>query len=269
MSRHISRPLPFVLAATATGSMIVNHKDFNTFANGVSYGVGYQFLNTAAFDPQEVNNIIQLLHLRRQYFGDGVVALDCGANIGAHSIAWGIEMTHWGKVIAFEAQERLYYALAGNVALNNCFNVRAMYAAVGNPQSNQAYLNIPVVDYTRPSSFGSLELQARENTEFIGQNIDYNNTVAVPLMALDSLNLPRLDLMKIDVEGMEMDVLQGAWASIEQHKPILQIEILKSNPQPIMDALSELGYHFFHFEINLLAIHQDDPALQHINTQKT
>lgn len=268
MRNHISRPLPFVLAATETGTMIVNHKDHNTFANGVSYGVGYQYLNTSAFDPNEVHNVLQILHLRRQYFGDGVVAVDCGANIGAHTVAWGIEMTHWGKVFAFEAQERIYYALAGNVALNNCFNVRAIYAAVGNPQSNQEYLNIPVVDYTKPASFGSLELRPSDKTEYIGQNIDYNQTVAVPMWAVDALQLPRLDLMKIDVEGMEMEVLLGAQNSIAQYKPILQIEILKSSSQEIVDFLTQHGYRFFQFDINLLAVHEDDPTLQHFQVKQ-
>jgi hypothetical protein len=49
--------------------------------------------------------------LRRQYFKDGVVVIDCGANIGAHTIEWGKRMTGWGSVLAIEAQERIYYAL--------------------------------------------------------------------------------------------------------------------------------------------------------------
>lgn len=263
----ISRPLPFIIASTSTGTMIVNRNDFNTFANGVSYGVGYQYLNTSQFNVQEVGTLVNLLKLRRQYFGDGVMALDCGANIGAHSITWGIEMTHWGKVIAFEAQERIYYALAGNVAINNCFNVSAIYAAVGNSLTPEnQFLPIPVVDYTRPSSFGSLELRPSEHNEFIGQNIDYTNTVSVRLMSVDSLALPRLDLMKIDVEGMEMEVINGAWQSISRHKPILQIEVLKSNPQQITDTLTKLGYKLFQYDIDLLAIHETDPCLNHINT---
>lgn len=265
----ISRPLPFIIASTSTGTMILNRNDFNTFANGVSYGVGYQYLNTSQFNVQEVGTLVSLLKLRRQYFGDGVMALDCGANIGAHTVAWGIEMTHWGNVIAFEAQERIYYALAGNVAINNCFNVRALNMAVGNPQSTihkGATLEIPIVDYTRPASFGSLELRQSERNEFIGQQIDYSKTISVPLVSVDSFALQRLDLMKIDVEGMEIEVLNGAWESIRSHKPILQIEVLKSNPDQIKEALKELGYQFFQYDIDLLAIHETDPCLNHINT---
>ena len=70
------------------------------------------------------------LHRRRQYFGDGVVLVDCGANIGVHTVECAVEMTGWGSVLAIAAQERLYYALAGNIALNNCFNARALDAPV-------------------------------------------------------------------------------------------------------------------------------------------
>jgi FkbM family methyltransferase len=68
--------------------------------------------------------------LRRQYFKDGVVVIDCGANIGAHTIEWGKRMTGWGSVLAIEAQERIYYALAGNIVINNCFNAVALHAAI-------------------------------------------------------------------------------------------------------------------------------------------
>ena len=93
--QNIQRPLPFVLASTNTGAMIVNHLDRNENAYG-AYGVGYQYLQTASFDALEVGNVIELLKLRRQYFKDGVFALDCGANIGAHTISWAIHTTNWG-----------------------------------------------------------------------------------------------------------------------------------------------------------------------------
>ncbi|WP_234284370.1 class I SAM-dependent methyltransferase [Campylobacter novaezeelandiae] len=72
-----------------------------------------------------------------------------------------------GGVLAFEAQERLFYALAGNIAINNCFNAKAIHACLSNPQKNQKELEILVPDYTQKASFGSLELKS--NNEFIGQ----------------------------------------------------------------------------------------------------
>ena len=73
---------------------------------------------------------LSLLDLPRRYFGDGVVAIDRAANIGVHTVGWAKRMTGWGSLIAFEAQERVFCALAGNIALNNCFNARAVLSAV-------------------------------------------------------------------------------------------------------------------------------------------
>ena len=220
------RPIAFVLASTNHGSMIVNRHDYRLTQNGNGYGVGYQILNTSAFDPQEIQSAVQLLMSRRKNFGDGVVAIDCGAKIGTHTIEWAHAMHGWGEVIAFEAQERIYYALAGNIALNNCFNAKAIYAAVG---ASKGEILVPVPNYFSPSSFGSLELRKQGTTEFIGQEIDYteNKCVRTEMTSIDQLNLKRLDFIKIDVEGMEMEALAGAEKSIREYKPQLMIEKIK------------------------------------------
>src|SRR3974390_1071608 len=105
----LARKIGFVLASTDHGTLIVNRMDFHNVAGGGGYGVGYQILETGSFDAPEVDLVLQLLDLRRKYFGDGVVALDCGANIGVHTVTWARRLTGWGKVFAFEAQECLYY----------------------------------------------------------------------------------------------------------------------------------------------------------------
>jgi FkbM family methyltransferase len=227
------------------------------------YGVGYQLLNTSAYDLKEVNLALQLLVSRRQNFGDGVVAIDCGANIGVHTIEWAQAMHGWGEVIAFEAQERIYYALAGNIALNNCFNAKAIWAAVG---SNKGEISVPLPNYFSPSSFGSLELRKTPNTEFIGQQISYEdkNCEKINLVAIDQFDLNRLDFIKIDIEGMEMEALLGAKVSIEKSKPILMIEKIKSNEADIRNFLGQFGYQFFSIGINLLAVHPDDPISKQI-----
>lgn len=102
--------------------------------------------------------LLLVLDLRRQCYGDGVVAIDCGANCGVHTVEWAKHMTGWGVVVAIEAQERLYYALAGNIAVNNCFNARAIHAAASNTCGT---MKMPVPNYLNPGSFGSLELKKR------------------------------------------------------------------------------------------------------------
>jgi hypothetical protein len=125
---------------------------------------------------------------------------------------------------------------------------------------------IPEPNYLIPPSYGSLELEERANNESIGQKIDYNKTTNVDLKTIDSLALERVDFIKIDVEGMEEAVLEGAKVTIDKSKPILFIEVLKSNPDAIHKNLSALGYEIFPMGMNSLAVHKEDPTLKNIST---
>lgn len=258
-----TRPIAFILAASNHGTLIVNRNDYHMIDSQNVYGVGFEILNNSCFDYDEIQLALRLLNWRLQYFGSGVVAIDGGANIGVHTVEWARHMYGWGKVIGFEAQEILYYALAGNIVLNNCLNARVRWAALG---ESCGEMTIPQPDYFKSGSFGSLELRQQEYIEFIGQNISYNfnDCTRVPVINLDSLNLDRLDLLKLDVEGMEIEVLRGSKEAISRFHPIMIIEIIKSDADAIEGFLVELGYKIFFLGISILAIHMDDPTLEEI-----
>jgi FkbM family methyltransferase len=261
MMQNVMRKLAFVMASSNHGTMIVNRFDYRMVDSQRGYGVGFQILETACFDPVEIKLAVDLLALRRKHYGNGVVGIDCGANIGVHTIEWAKSMTGWGSVLSIEAQERIYYALAGNIAINNCFNAMAIHGAVS---SESGVLKIPSPNYFVPSSFGSLELRQRTGNEFIGQPIDYENTVNVRKLALDEFNLPRVDLIKIDVEGMELEVLAGASRTIKQSNPIMLIEKIKTDVEKLRQTLSGFGYEIIESGINIIAIHKSDKALAEI-----
>jgi FkbM family methyltransferase len=261
--RNVGRKLAFVLASSNHGAMIVNRLDYRMSGPDMGIGVGYQLLEAATFDPMEVELALQLIEARKRVHGDGVVAIDGGANIGVHTVEWATAMTGWGSVIAIEAQERIYYALAGNIAINNCFNAIAMHAAIS---SEQGIMLIPTPDYLVPSSFGSLELKPRADTEFIGQPIDYSegNTVAIQKMSIDALSLPRVDFIKLDIEGMELEALEGARQTIERSHPIFLVESIKAGRERIRSFLDQCGYKVVEAGINLLAIHKSDPVVNEL-----
>jgi hypothetical protein len=127
-------------------------------------------------------------------------------------------------------------------------------------------MRIPVPDYSKPSSFGSLELSKRENAEFIGQKIDYSKgaSAMVDVIAIDDLKLDRLDLLKIDVEGMELEVLTGAKNTIDRNRPVMIIEVVKSSRNNITSYLESFGYHYYCFEGNILALQHSDPISANI-----
>jgi FkbM family methyltransferase len=257
------RKIAFVTVSTEHGMLIVNRFDQHMVNAETGYGVGYQLLENAVYDAEEVSLLIKLLDLRRQQHGDGVIAVDCGANVGVHTVEWAKHMTGWGVVLAFEAQERIYYALAGNIAINNCFNARAINAAITDKPGT---MKIPAPNYTRAGSFGSLELRKRERTEFIGQPIDYaeNKMVEVRAVNLDSFNFNRIDLLKIDVEGMELEALEGAAACVGKCHPIILVEMVKADKDKLRGWLENLGYSVLTAGINFLAIHKGDKVLESI-----
>ncbi len=257
------RKLAFITASTDHGTMIMNRFDQHVIGANRAYGAGFQLLDKASYDADEVALMLMVLDLRRKHYGDGVVAVDCGANLGVHTVEWAKHMTSWGVVLALEAQERIYYALAGNIAINNCFNARAIHAAVANRAGT---MKMPKPNYFAYASFGSLELKKRDNTEFIGQPIDYSEDkmVDVQTINLDSLNFPRLDVIKIDVEEMELDVLAGAAKTIGANHPIMLIEALKTDTKALRAWLENAGYRVFPIGMNVIAIHEADKCLQDI-----
>lgn len=258
--------IAFVLVSTDHGPMLVNRFDYCEGQGGGVFGVGAQLLENRRYEGREVEVLKDLLKVRRKYYGDGVIAVDGGANIGVHTTEWARLMRGWGMVVAIEAQERVFYALCGNITLQNCFNTRAIWAALG---AECGVIEFPEPDYQRPASFGSFELRQSLGTENIGQPIDYDNpTSRVDLITIDSLDLERLDLLKLDVEGMEEDALAGAIETVKRCKPILYVETIKSDKDKVAKWCEDLGYKVIPHGMNIIAVHKDDETNDHISVER-
>jgi Methyltransferase FkbM domain len=92
--------------------------------------------------------------------------------------------------------------------------------------------------------------------------------VDVSAISLDAFNFPRLDLIKMDVEGMELEALAGAIKSIQAHRPMMLIEALKVGGGKLRVWLEELNYSVLQSGINLLAIHKEDECLKHLKIEQ-
>jgi FkbM family methyltransferase len=255
----------FVLASTYVGPLIVNRNDRvitgETADSLTGYGVGFQLLERGAFDSEELRSTVNLLSLKRRYRGDGVVAADVGANIGAFTVPWARCMEGWGSVAAFEAQERLFYALAGNVALNNLTNARAFHAVVREYPVGQ--VPVPQLNFDAPASYGSMSLVEGKSGD-VGQEPNGNESGVWAYSLDDHFGNDRLDLVKVDVEGMEMDVLKGAVEVVEREHPILIVEHLKSDKSALHAWMEARGYSVVVDGLNYLGVHRDDPCLRHV-----
>jgi FkbM family methyltransferase len=161
----------------------------------------------------------------------GQSVVEVGANIGAHTVHLAKLVGPRGAVIAFEPQRVMFYLLCSNLALNEQFQVRAYRAAVGNASGS---IKVPVLDHRAAANFGGISVSST------GPGED------VPLVMLDRFSLPSLRLLKIDVEGMETEVLLGARQTIARHRPIIYVENdRKANSERLIRTLLDLGYDLY------------------------
>jgi FkbM family methyltransferase len=252
MSDNARQKVPFVLASCAHGTMIVSRIDWRPIsASHVEFGVGTGILVEGGSDPDLIAITGGMLLSRREKHGPGVLALDCGANFGTFTLEWARQMEEWGTVLSFEPQERIFYALAGNIALNNLFNVKAFHAALG---AECGSIRMPIVDYQMPGQYGGLCL--RGDGAEIGQPT--KGRVEVPLLSIDSLELKRADFIKIDVESMEPEVLDGARETITRCQPYMLIEWIKCGKKPLDVFLEGCGYESVAVGMNMICAPKGD-----------
>jgi FkbM family methyltransferase len=173
------------------------------------------------FSPDETKLLCQIIR-------PGMTVVEIGANIGAHTVPMA-RACRPGLLHAFEPQRRVFQILCANLVLNDIDNVVAHPEGCGN-EAGQA--TIPPLDYSLVGNFGGVALQAA------GQA---GETVRV--VRLDDLGLTELGLLKIDVEGLEIDVLGGAQETIGRLRPIIYIEHdRKPNQRALVAVLNHLGY---------------------------
>jgi FkbM family methyltransferase len=185
------------------------------------------------------------------------VVVDAGANIGTFSLRLAAAAGPRGRVLAFEPQRVLAYMLAGSAVLNGFTNLVCEVMALG---ERDGTIEVPQFDYNAPLNFGSIEFGGVQREPLHQKPAsDPGRREFVPLVRLDRFELPRLDLLKIDVEGMEERVLEGAQATIARHRPILFVETQKSDAEALLRRLVGWGYEVFRIRDNFLAL---PPAIQ-------
>ena len=166
----------------------------------------------------------------RQCLRPGDVALDIGANLGAHTLPLAQLVGPTGAVHAFEPQRILFQILCGNVALNELPHVRTLPFALGRVPGGT---KLPALDYRGANNFGGISLGAAHGEDVV-------------VVTLDQVGLQRVRLIKIDVEGMEVDVLAGGKATLARCRPILYVENDRAEKaEALVAQLQEYGYRMW------------------------
>jgi FkbM family methyltransferase len=188
------------LAACRTGPMLFNRHDMYVGASLRKYG---------EFSRGESELFAKLI-------GAGAVVIEVGANIGAHTVELSRLVGPQGAVLAFEPQRLVFQTLCANLALNSCANVFAFQSAIGAAPGSIA---VPLLDPNSTNNFGGLSLLGTQ-----GGAPDGHGGERVPLRTIDEFGLKSCHLIKLDLEGMEVEALRGAAGTIAATRPLLYVE---------------------------------------------
>ncbi|HEY9013294.1 MAG TPA: FkbM family methyltransferase [Devosia sp.] len=151
-------------------------------------------------------------------------AVDVGAHVGNHTIYFGHVLGL--RTIAFEPNPQSYANLVANIRSNGLSAVcHPRNAAVG-----------AIAGHVQPHD------AADHNTGMATVESDPQGAVTMVTLDGEVLSEPRIDVIKIDVEGWELDVLKGAEAVLRQHRPVLYVEIMQPKFEAVEQHLRSRSY---------------------------
>ncbi len=167
----------------------------------------------------------------RRILSPGMCVYDVGANVGFITVLAARLVGSAGRVVAFEPLAVNAEQIAHNVRLNDFAHVSVRREALGNQEGEVEFR------VSAESTWGKLASTGPVSQE--------TAIIRVPIRKCDTLvargEMPRPDLLKIDVEGAEIDVLSGAVETLRNLRPLLFIELHGTNAA-IACLLSDLGY---------------------------
>jgi FkbM family methyltransferase len=216
--------------------------------NGVNYVLqnGIDMISNSLKKNQEWEPYTQAV---ARMLVDGIaqpVVVDIGANLGAFAVPMSKYIqAAGGQLWAFEPQRMVYYQLCANLFINGLTNCFAIQAAIG---ANEGTIDVPLLDVWTHRNLGGVSLD-KDTQQLQGHFLNDHPHEKVTLHTLNQLKLPTAHLIKIDVEGLELAVLQGArkWLKQSKYPPIL-FEVWGSKnfnhiTTPLLDFIrNDLGY---------------------------
>lgn len=190
---------------------------------------GLSIFNNHSWEPHISN------FLKRNIKSDSILC-DVGSNYGWHSIQSSFFCE---SVYSFEPQKYIHDIQKKSIEENNIENIKLFNFALGDENGTK---EMSPIDYNSTSTnMGDLSLGVG------GEKIE--------VRTLDSMNISRIDFMKIDVQGYEKFVLKGGENTLKGSKPIIIIEMenhqcrrFNYDAMDLFEIIRNLGYHIYYLD---------------------
>ncbi|MGZ3756201.1 MAG: FkbM family methyltransferase [Mucilaginibacter sp.] len=208
---------------------------------------GNYYLPTHAYQDVVANaikdNLVfekEVVDLAFKYILKDTAVLDVGANFGQMSVLFSEKTGDKGRVYSFDADDFVYGILVKNIEANNKKDkIVPIFGAVHNKENEMLYF--PVQDFEKYGAYGAY-------------GVDYNAKTGrtVKSITIDSMNiLEPISFMKIDIQGGDLQAMQGAVNTIKRNKMPILFEYeyhfeddFNLNFQEYVDFVRDIGYVF-------------------------
>lgn len=175
--------------------------------------------------------------------------IDVGCNKGEYTYAASKFLAPF-NIYSFEPNPKLNYTLGKTFS-----EVNVLPYALSNEET-KAKFKVPSLNGHEDDSLGSLNTESKETNETSADVFEVQCKRLDDVAASYKIN--RIDFIKIDVEGFELNVLEGAQHTIEEHSPLLLIEIEKKHHQEhtVLEIINSINtkyhnkYKVFYFDIS-------------------
>ncbi len=221
-------------------------------------GIDFSIWLLGSFEPDTVRCYKQIVK-------SGEVVLDIGANIGAHTLILAQAVGENGKVYAFEPTDYAFAKLSRNRGLNPELATR-IYTM------QYMLVDHDAVDTPTPKLYSSWPLESGAGLHELHQGrlmtTDDAKAITLDSIVFSMLNLERVDLIKLDIDGFECVMLRGAGAVLSKWKPVIVMELAPyaleeqgGSIRKLLDILKSYDYELFDLSSGF-PIAMDPDALQ-------
>jgi FkbM family methyltransferase len=184
----------------------------------------------------------QDIYFLKKYIRPGDFVIDIGAHLGYFTMELSRLVKDEGKVFAIEPVSKFHDVLAGQIRNRNLRNVELIQAAMG---GDQEFVEMGIPRVNKAKKFAYARIKNSNPT------LEYVESEKVKNLEGDKLfqDLPRVDFVKCDVEGLEIAVFQSMMQTVVRHEPILLCELADRNERrKLLEMLKPFGYDMFILE---------------------
>ncbi|MET1080193.1 MAG: FkbM family methyltransferase [Pseudomonas sp.] len=183
------------------------------------------------------------------FIGPGDTVVDAGAYLGTHTRAFSERVGSDGLVYGFEPNPSSFSVLQHNARMAPLGNIQLFNLGIG-AMSQSCALQVDDSLLNRASATMAGSAGA--------------SVATVPVRALDDIGIARVNLIKVDVEGMELQLLRGAECTITREQPVIFLEVNSlAGSLGLLPWAEQHGYLVY--GVNVAAFNPDNYARSAVN----